>query len=251
MITHKNWLARSTIWVLFLASYAQAGAQKSASELLQTADRARGGLLKGLEWKVDIDSTEDGDHSDRSFFVRARDYNALAQATAPARNKGEIFLFNDHDLWFAKPGLRKPVAISARQRLTGQAANGDIASTHYSRDYSATIEGKGKIGNDPVVIMRLKAKDPKVTYDQIRYYVSEKSGLALKAEFMTLQGDVMKIATFEYQNRIQAGPDKIPFVSKMTIRDAKFKDNVSVISYGEPHVKEVPQSAFNVNNILR
>jgi hypothetical protein len=184
-------------------------------------------------------------------LVRARDVNALVQAIAPARNKGEVFLFNDHDLWFAKPGLKKPVAISARQRLTGQAANGDIASTHYFRDYNASIESKGKVDGEAVYVLKLKAKDSKVTYDQIRYYISEKSGLALKAEFMTLQGDVMKVAKFEYGNKISTGSERFPFISKMTIQDAKFPANTSVIQYSDPHAKESPPSLFNVNNLLR
>ncbi len=227
----------------------------NAADLLKSADRARGGLVSGIEWTVNIDSVEDGDRSNRSFLVRARDVNALVQATAPARNKGEVFLFNDHDLWFAKPGLKKPVAISARQRLSGQAANGDIASTHYSRDYNATIENKGEskvmVDGQAVYVMKLKAKDSKVTYDQIRYYVSEKSGLALKAEFMTLQGDVMKVAKFEYSNQISSGSERFPFVSKMTIQDAKFPENTSVIQYSDPRSKESPQSLFNVNNLSR
>ncbi|MFL5815623.1 MAG: outer membrane lipoprotein-sorting protein [Bdellovibrionia bacterium] len=236
--------------VLSLSSLAHA-ATPSATDLLKSADRARGGLVNGLEWTVNIESVEDGDKSNRTFQVRALDINALVQAVAPARNKGEVFLFNDHDLWFARPGLKKPVAISARQRLTGQAANGDIASTHYSRDYSATVESKGAVNGEPVTILKLKAKDPKVTYDQIRYFVSDKRGLALKAEFMTLQGEVMKTATFEYGNQIASGSEHFPFVSKMTIRDAKIPENVSVIQYTDPQVKATSPSLFNVNNLTR
>jgi hypothetical protein len=247
---NKPKIAALVVSFLGLGYFAQA-ATPSATELLKSADRARGGLVKGLEWTVNIESVEDGDNSTRAFQVRALEINALVQAVAPARNKGEVFLFNDHDLWFAKPGLKKPVAISARQRLTGQAANGDIASTHYFRDYNATIEGKGAVNGEPVTILKLKAKDPKVTYDQIRYFVSNKRGLALKAEFMTLQGEVMKTATFEYGNQIASGSEKFPFVSKMTIRDAKAPDNMSVIQYSEPRIKETSASLFNVNNLVR
>ena len=58
-------------------------------------------------------------------------------------------LFNDRIIWFVKPGLRRPVSISARQRLSGDAANGDIASTNYARDYEGTLAGEEAVNGEP------------------------------------------------------------------------------------------------------
>lgn len=237
--------------VFVSSSSAGAAETVNATALVRSADRARGGLLEGLEWDVTVNSTEDGDSSVRSFNVKAKESNALVLATAPAGNKGEVFLFNDHDLWFVKPGLRKPVAISSRQRLSGQAANGDIASTQYSKDYTAAIEGKTQIAGQAVYVLKLKATDSKVTYDQIRYYVAASSKLAVRAEFLTVQGQLFKIATFEYGNHIRSGGADSPFVSRMTIVDAKFPANKSVITYANPVAKSIPSSVFNVNNVAR
>ena len=41
------------------------------------------------------------------------------------------------------------MSISARQRLTGLAANGDIASTNYARDYEGTIVGEEVVDGEP------------------------------------------------------------------------------------------------------
>jgi outer membrane lipoprotein-sorting protein len=118
-------------------------AQAPTSEgLLKDADRARGGVATGITWNATVEATEEGQTSVRTFLVKARGNDALVESLAPPRHKGEIMLFNDRTIWFVKPGLRKPVSISARQRLSGEAANGDIASTNYARDYEGEIAGE-------------------------------------------------------------------------------------------------------------
>ena len=101
---------------------------------------------QGITWNVTVQATEDGDTTTRTFLVKARGDDALVESLAPPRYKGEIMLFNDRTIWFVKPGLRKPVSISARQRLSGLAANGDIASTNYARDYDGDHRRRGGRG---------------------------------------------------------------------------------------------------------
>lgn len=223
----------------------------SADELLKASDRARGGIATGVTWNVRVESIENGTKSDRSFIIKARDVNALAEATLPAKFKGEVFLFNDRTMWFFKPSLRRPIAISSRQRLSGQAANGDIASTNYARDYTAEIERTETIGGQSYKVLILKAKSDQVTYDQIRYWVAEKSKLAKKAAFMTLQGEVFKEATFDYANSISVQGKKVPFISKMIITDVKNKKNKSVLSYSKLKLDSLPPAIFNINSLSR
>ncbi|MDB5038823.1 MAG: outer rane lipoproteinsorting protein [Bacteriovoracaceae bacterium] len=237
--------------IAFLWTGIITAAETSPTELLKASDRARGGLLKGLEWKVQLKTIEAGSTTEREFGIEAKGDDALIEALSPARNKGEVYLFNDRDMWFYKPGLRKPISISARQRLSGQAANGDIASTHYSRDYEGSIVGKTKIDGEPVFILDLKAKDKKVTYDRIKYYISEKSKLAMKAEFLSLEGEPFKVATFKYGNSILSSGQKIQFISRMTITDSKFAENISDITYVNPKEKDFSGSKFNINNLAR
>lgn len=222
-----------------------------ASDLLKASDQGRGGIKEGLTWKIKLETTEEGETNSREFSVKAKEHDALVEASAPARNKGEVFLFNDRNMWFFKPSLKKPVAISSRQKLTGQAANGDIASTHYARDYTATLEKTDTVNGEKFHILHLKAKADNLTYDQIRYWISDKTKLAMKAEFLTLQGNVFKVGELEYKNTIELGGKKYPFVSQLKITDAKFKENFSVINYGEPKIENHPGSLFNVNRLSR
>ncbi len=222
-----------------------------ADELLKTSDQGRGGMTAGLEWKTTIDTVENGDKSSRQFLVKTLDHDAYVEAVAPPKNKGEVFIFNDRNMWFYKPSLKKPVSISPRQKLSGQAANGDIASTHYARDYDPTLEKTETIGGEKFHVLMLKAKTKNLTYDQIRYWISDKTKLAMKCEFLTLQGKPFKIGILEYKNKLSVQGKSIAFVSQLTISDAKFPENKSVMQYSSPKISAHSNSIFNVNNLTR
>jgi hypothetical protein len=133
----------------------------------------------------------------------------------------------------------------------GQAANGDIASTNYARDYEGKIVGTETVNGQATWKLELKAKAKNVTYDQIRYWISKKEKLGIKAEFLTVSGDVFKRASFEYKNKIETDGKRMPFVSKMTITDAVNEKQVTTLNYKSPRPEKHPDSIFNVNNLLR
>lgn len=223
----------------------------SADNLLKLSDQGRGGMNFGIQWAAEIETIENGEKSVRGFDVKALDRDAYVEAKTPARNKGEVYIFNDRTMWFYKPALKKPVSISARQKLSGQAANGDIASTYYSRDYTPSLEKEETFNGENCVILILKAKTKNLTYDQIRYWISVKSKLAVKAEFLTLQGKPFKVGLLEYKNKLSVGGKTISFVSKLTIYDSKFPENRSTINYSAPRLVSHSTSLFNVNNLTR
>lgn len=237
-----------SIILVLLGSIAHAD---MASDLLAASDRGRGDIKEGISWESKIESVEDGESSIRQFEIKAKDHDAYVEATQPARNKGEIYIFNDRNMWFFKPSLKKPVSISSRQKLTGQAANGDIASTHYARDYNAKLERTEMLNGARTYVLMLTAKGEDMTYDKIRYWIDEKTKLAVKAEFLTLQGQPFKIGVMEYENKLQVKKKTTPFISKLTITDAKFPKNKSIIMYSKPKTEDIPVSLFNVNNLSR
>ncbi|MEQ1878477.1 MAG: outer membrane lipoprotein-sorting protein [Bdellovibrionia bacterium] len=236
--------------VLIFAPAVQAG-DPAPQKILEQSDRARGGLAGGLSWTIHIKAVQDGAPTESEYEVKAKGNDVLAKCTQPARQKGEVFLFNNRNLWIHRPGLKKPVSISTRQRLTGQAANGDIATTNYARDYTAKLEGTETVGGLPSYKLMLKAKTKDVTYDGIRYWVSKDKLLAMRAEFLTLDGKVFKKAGFEYDNSVTSGGKSQPFVSRMTIIDAAFASNTTTIEYKQPMPADLKASVFNVNNISR
>ncbi len=228
-------------------------ADPSATEILQLADRARGSsaVADGISWEVVVESKEASSTNTITYDLKVKGSDAVAEATEPARNKGETMLFNDRNIWFFKPGLKKPVAISPRQKLMGQAANGDIASTNYARDYEGTIVGTEKIEGQDAWKMELKAKTKNVTYDRIRYWVSKKENVGVKAEYLTVSGELFKMAVFEYKNKLDAGGKSLPFVSKMLITDAVNASLKTSLTYKSPKAEKHADAIFNVNNLIR
>ena len=232
-----------------LAAFSISAWAFNAEEILHKADRARGGVSDGLTWNIQLQDS--GSSSASEYEVQVKGVDALVRCTAPARQKGELYLFNDRNLWLHRPGLKKPISLSPRQRLSGQAANGDIASTNYARDYEAKLEGEDVINGKNCFRLFLQAKAKNVTYDKLRYWVTKDTFLGVKAEFLTLDGKPFKSALFEYGNSVLVSGKKAPFVSKMNIEDAMVKDNKTTIIYTSPKPAAVPESLFNVNNLVR
>lgn len=256
----KPWLLAAVLLASPAASRADGKAKKSTSEsaevraedLLRHADRARGGLAEGITWTVDIKVREGAEEKEaRSYLVKARGDDSLAEALAPAKNKGEILLFNDRALWFVKPGLRKPISLSTRQRLTGDAANGDIASTNYARDYDGALDGEERVNGESAYRLQLKARAGDVTYDRITYWVSKSRHLALKAEFRTVSNVVFKSATFTYGNKLKHKGEDLDLVTEMVITDAADESHVTTLRFKTPTTEGHPSSAFNINNVVR
>lgn len=225
-------------------------AQMSPGEMLQKADEARGNL-EGIQWDISMDSIENGREQNRKLKVAAKGYNSLVTTLAPGNVKGQKLLMQDRNMWFAKPGLSKPVPISPRQKLLGTAANGDIAATNYSGDYKIISHENGQFNKEPCVIMHLKAIDSRATYDRIKYWVSQDRLVGLRAEFYTVSGKMFKSAEFEYKNNVTIKDQPREFISKMIITSAIIKDDVTVLRYSKPSLKKLSDATFNLNLLTR
>jgi hypothetical protein len=241
------------ITVLSLGAMEQplAAEDQSVKDILKHADRARGNLA-GIIWDIMITTNEDGEDTTRGLTVKVKGNNTLARYTSPPNMNDRMVLMKDRNMWFIRSGLKKPVSISPRQKLMGDAANGDIASTNYAEDYTAERTGEETVRGEECFVLDLKAANKNVTYDRIKYWVSKERLVGVKAEFYTLSGKLFKTAEFKYDNRATL-PDgiAIPFVSELIIQDAIQRDNVTTLTYSNIRVQLVPDSAFNLNVLMR
>lgn len=224
-------------------------AQPLPMEVLRQADEARGNL-KGVEWEVSVLSKEGDRISEMTFFVQARGFDVLATTQAPPKDKGNKLLLVSGNMWFYKPGLSKAVPISQRQKLLGIAAYGDIASTNYANDYDATVSQREAVNDEMCYIYDLKAKTSKTTYDRIRYWVSVKRLVGIKAEYFTLSGKMIKTATMEYANSVAVDGRTREFISKINIQDTLMTINQTVLAFTKTNIKEIPDHVYNLNLLL-
>ncbi len=231
-------------------TFAAEPVEKSPAEIIALSDRARGNV-DGIEWVARLTAREQGRTQERTLKIQFRDDSSLAEFTAPRKVKGRMLLMKDRNMWFIKPGLRKPVPISPRQKLMGGASNGDIASTDYAGDYRAKYLREEAVNGKPCYLFDLKSIHKHTTYDRILYWVNKHDGVAEKAEFYTVSGKHFKTAVFEYDNRITIDGQAVPFISKMTITNAVLKSEVTTMTYHDVEVKSIPTARFNLNLLAK
>ncbi len=224
-------------------------AAPDAESLLKHSDQARGGNLPGIIWEINLTS-RDGDKQGepQRLRVMAVDESSVAETLEPARFRGSKLLQRERNMWLTRPGLSKPIPISPRQRMSGQASNGDIAATNYAGDYNAVLSGSETIDGEACHVLDLTAKHKRTTYDKVRYWISVKREVGVKAEFFSLSGKLLKSARFEYNNSIQHQGHRIPFVSRMTIRDALI-DAETTMDFGTIKVQEISPSEFDLGQL--
>ena len=224
-------------------------AAPDADTILKDSDHARGGGLPGIVWEIKVVS-RDGDRTDepQRLIVRAVDDSSVAETLEPVRFKGSKILQVDRNMWLTRPGLSKPIPISPRQRMSGQASNGDIAATNYAGDYDARMNRSETLDGEACYVLDLSAKHKRTTYDRIRYWVSVKRVVGIKAEFYSVSGKLLKTARFEYNNAIEHEGRQVPFVSKMTIHDA-LVDAETTMEFGTVRVKKIAASELDLGQM--
>ncbi|MDO8988694.1 MAG: outer membrane lipoprotein-sorting protein [Sideroxyarcus sp.] len=241
-----NTLPKSLLMLLWSAA---AFAAPDAHTILKDSDQARGGGLPGIVWEIKVLS-RDGERTDevQRLLVKAVDDSSVAETVEPVRFKGAKILQVGRNMWLTRPGLSKPIPISPRQRMSGQASNGDIAATNYAGDYDAQLAGTESIDGEPCHVLELSAKHKRTTYDRIRYWVSIARGVGVKAEFYSVSGKLLKTARMDYNNAIEHEGKRVPFVSKMTIRDALI-DAETTMEFGTVKVKKISASEFDLGQM--
>ncbi|MEW6445862.1 MAG: outer membrane lipoprotein-sorting protein [Pseudomonadota bacterium] len=227
------------------------GDRVDADRILFEAEAFRGAGMPGISMKVRIESFNGDEIDAQEMDVNASSGNSLIEFTAPAKLKGRKILMQGRNMWFISPDLRKPVPISPRQRLMGDASNGDIASTDYASDYGATFIRSDVYKGEKCHVLELKSKTSDATYDKIEYWISSASSKGVKADFFAVSGKLFKSADFEYENKIEFKQSKRPFISKMIITDGINADKKTVIHYAQGESKEISPSTFDLNSLLR
>jgi hypothetical protein len=235
-----------------LSAVPASAAPADAEAIVRKADQSRGGdLNSGLIMQSTITSFKN-DQESRSYSIQieAQDGNSLVTFTEPAYSRGTKMLMRQRNMWFLSSEIKKPVPISPRQRLVGDASNGDIATANFARDYTPKIIGEATVRDELCDVIELMAKNGDATYDRVVYYVSKKSNLGLKAEYYTLSGKLFKTAEMHYDNIVKLSGRSLQFISRMEIHDAVTANNKTVLTYSKPEAKNISNARFDIQSLL-
>lgn len=139
-----------------------------------------------LEWSCIMDFEVITYEGEDSHQARVRVYiydskRSIATFLAPERFVNDRYLVVGHNTWKYQEGLRRPIRISPRQKLFGEAGIAETMGIDYYREYKPL----GMEEEKEHFILKLKARDSKTAYQMADLYVS---GDSLQIERVILKG---------------------------------------------------------------
>ncbi len=172
-------------------------------------------------------------------LVKGRELSVV-KTLSPPTDRGRVLLMRGKDLWAFLPTVSKPLRISLRERLIGDVANGDVARTNFSGDYTPTLLRTESVEDTTQDVLGLSANANDVTYGKVVLWVAQHTFHPTRAEFYTISGRLLKTCSYErYQ---QLGGRLRP--SRLVMTDALTKGQHSVIEYDRMVVAPLPDKYF-------
>lgn len=219
-----------------------------ARSVLERSDLARF-PAGGFEVEVAIETIAPGrDGETRKYKVLSKgNENTIVMVTEPASERGQILLMKGRDLWIFMPNLSQPIRVPLSQRLTGQVANGDLARTNFTGDYSPSLLRSETVDGEPMHVLELTAVERSVTYHRVLYWVRQSNYAPHKAEFYSVSDRLLKTAS--YQNYARLGGRMRP--TRLVMQDALRKGEESVLDYSALKMRELPDRIFTKDYLKR
>lgn len=202
---------------------------------LVAAEQARGISTgnTGVQWTVSVSGQKSA-----KFIATSQGGKVFAEVIEPADAQGRRYLAEAKgNMWFWKPGISRPVSVSKRQRLSGDAAIGDIASTSFVQGYKVVSKEPGEVNGEAATVYSMKANSLGDTYAMIKYWVTNEKSLGKKAEFYAKSGTLLRSSTMEYNNSANGRP----FLSKMVVND---KGQTITLQFSNVRIGSYPSRMF-------
>jgi outer membrane lipoprotein-sorting protein len=219
-----------------------------ARSVLEKSDQIRT-PQEGFQVEVTINTTAPDETPEvRKYRILSKgNENTLIQVIEPAIDRGQILLMRGRDLWVFMPSVSQPIRLSLSHRLTGQVANGDLARSNFTGDYTPKMLRTDTIGDEPYYVLELTAVDRSVTYHKVIYWVKQSNSWPHRAEFYSLSNRLLKTARYE---NFQSTLGK-PRPTRLVMEDALRKGEESVLKYSGFKRRELPDKVFTKEYLQR
>lgn len=242
----------------FTQAPANGGTHARAEDVLAASDRARN---PDQPFRVTLTIVEyiGNKARDRTgLIVYSREnrqtgqFDNLVRYAEPPRDAGKLVLLRGANLWFYDPASKASIRISAQQRLSGQASNGDVLTVNLARDYTTTIVGEETLqdadrGSRDCWHLDMKAATPDAIYNRIEYWVERGTYRSIKAKFYADSGRLLKIAYYHrYEQQLGAmRPTEVILI------DAVNSNLATTIGYSDYRFQEIPDAWFQRDYLPR
>lgn len=179
-------------------------------------------------------------------------YRSLVRYLAPLRDSGKLMLKNGNDMWFYDPNSKASVRISPQQRLLGQAANGDVVTVNFAKDYYPVLHGEemirdGEQHERTCFKLNLSAAAADVTYDHIEMWVDSKTNGPVKGKFYSESGALLKTVYYR-KYRQELGVER---PTEIVIIDGLNPKWVTVMRYSQYRYREIPDAWYQRDYLAR
>jgi outer membrane lipoprotein-sorting protein len=235
-------LSHFLIITIALAFPAAAAAQDAAA-ILKSADQFRS-AWSSFVVKTRIINFKNGQKVDEGDFeVMFKGLDKSLVRFLKADQKGQFLLMLEEKMWLYMPKTQRPIRVTPLQRLMGDASNGDVARSNYSRDYQPILKGEEEFAGKACYKLELSATNEAATYQRAELWVDKKNQRPIKAELYLASGKHFKSITYDEYDII----DGRPLLMKMTLYDRLRADRYTVMEFSGYAQQEIPDKFFNVN----
>ncbi|MEB0138158.1 MULTISPECIES: outer membrane lipoprotein-sorting protein [unclassified Undibacterium] len=175
---------------------------------------------------------------ERDYLVysqQARQSLVLMQSPA---EKGQKVLMSGDDFWMILPGSQRPMRITPMQKLLGDAAIGDIATTSWAGDYDGKLIGEEQCEAQRCWHLSLAANRTSLAYQHMELWLSKQHYLPLKADLYVQSEKLAKQARF-IMDATQSS------VAEMVLIDQLSSHKETRIRYLKRTAKSIPAAWLN------
>ena len=179
-------------------------------------------------------------------------FATLVHFVQPARDAGKLLLKSGRDMWFFDPATKSSVRISPQQRLMGEAANGDVVTVNFARDYRAELAGEetitdGERRQRSAYKLQLTAATEEATYAAAELWVDVQTSAPLRARFYADSGRLLKTA-FYRRFQPQLGATR---PTETVIIDGLNPQAVTIVRLSDFAARNIPATWFQRDHLPR
>jgi outer membrane lipoprotein-sorting protein len=243
-------ICRGALVALILVGAPASVHAESAQDIVAKADQVRNPEkpFRGTTTLTEYKSSQPVNRNVLLIFSKidpsSHQFFNLVRYIDPPRDAGKMVLLG-HVLWFYDPSSKTSVRISPQQRLTGQAAIGDVLTANLAIDYTAALVGPEAI-TDAEHAQRqtwhldMKAASESATYNRVEYWVEQGTYRPVKAKFYSDSGRLLKI--LYYRSFAQRLGAERP--GGAVIIDAVDSSLVTTVEFADSKFQDIPDVWF-------
>ncbi len=179
--------------------------------------------------------------------------NYLTLITAPARDKGEVFLKSKKNMWNFIPAINRmikiPPSMMMQSWMGSDFTNNDLLKQNsIVTDYKHTFAGTERLeGYDCYVIDLKPLPEAAVVWGKIKMWIIKKNLISLKIEYFDTHGKLIKTETASQIKMI--GGRLLPSHMEMIANTKKGHKTLIDILHQKFDVKGLQQDFFSIQNV--